>query len=514
MSNRTKLEEIEESTIPNKTAVKMTPRKEDSESQKKLNCKSKTISLSDDKLSRSQIIQAKSTEIYSSKENKINPTETKILPTKSVPIKPNKNPKIPPKNKNKIKIKEKKEDYITLSEVSDDDIDEKPIIIQSKRSHRSHSTNKKEVKSFKYCGKKRKNPEKGKERIKSDFRKKSSGKNGVENKKKKKMPTTNLVKNSIDLIDENGNDDKRRNDVEEKKILSKLVNTEGSIKILNYLSIFPLNRKNPVEKELDDIIQKLGLLRTTILLFQIQAEQNNNNNNSANINKNINIEKSIPINNTVNLSKNNRIKKNDSTTNSDKDDKDDDDTLKIHITDDEDEEKRSSKKSNDNGKRIRSAPKSNNSKDIKISNNKDIKNDQKKKNNMSSSKMISIKKEALNKELEISVHLQKDKDGKIYKYTKSHLCSNKGDPFFSFYCSDRKCGAKSYFYIKSMKFENMTNHKFPHSEHCYIRNMNRNMNSEGKYNPIIKEFIKRSYHEAQIFLKNDGTQLVKWYDQN
>ena len=37
-----------------------------------------------------------------------------------------------------------------------------------------------------------------------------------------------------------------------------------------------------------------------------------------------------------------------------------------------------------------------------------------------------------------------------------------------------------------MKFENITNHKLPHSEHCYIRNMNRNMNNEGKYNPIVE----------------------------
>ena len=513
MKNHTKLEEeIEEIKLPNQTAINMTPRKERSElGQKTINLNSKKLSLSEN-LSRSQIIPAKSIDLYSSKQYIIYPTETKIIPTKSGPIKPIKNAKIPVKKKNKIKVKEKKEelDHISLNELSDEE-EEKPIIIESKRRHRSHSINNNEVKSFKYCGKKRKNPEKRKERIKSYNEKKNNG-NDVENKKKKKITNSNLGKNIINLMDENNNDDKRRNNIVEKKILTNLVKKEGLLKIYDLLSISPLNRKNPLERELDDIILNLGLLRTTILLFKIQLEQSITNNNSTSNNKDINIEKFIPtINNIMNSSKNNNTKKNVPIANSNKDEN----MVNILITDDEVEEgkKPKIKICYDNEKRIRSAPKPNNSKDIKISNNKDIKSIQKKKDNLPCTKMISIKKEELNKELEISIHFQKDKDGKIFKYCKSHLCSNKGDPFYTFYCADRKCGAKAYYYIKSMKFENITNHKLPHSEHCYIRNMNRNMNIEGKYNPIIEEFIKRNYHEAQVFLKNNGAQLVKWYDQ-
>ena len=509
MSNHTKVVEIEEVKFPNHTKVNITPKKEHSElDQKKIIVKSKKISLSD-KLSRSQIIQAKSIELYSSKENVISHPEANISPSKSESIKPIFNAKIPSKNKNIIEIKKKKDEYdhISLSELSDDENEEKPIIIKSKSSRKSHSINTKEVQSFKYCGKKRKNPVKGKERIKTDFQKKNNN-NGVENKKKKKITNLNSPK-IINLVDENNNDEKRRKNIEEKKILTNLVKKEGFIKILEYLSYIPLNRKNPIERELDDIILNLGLIRTTILLFQIQLEQCNAYNKTNN-NKNINSEKSIPINNNMNISKNNHIKKNDSTTNSENDEN----IVKIHITDDEVEEEKNPKikKCDDNEKRIRSAPKSYNNKDIKISNNKDINNIPKKKNNTSNSRMVSIKKEALNKELEINVHLQKDKDGKIFKYSKHHLCSNKGNAFYVFYCSDSRCRAKACYYVKSMKFENITNHKLPHSEHCYIRNMNRNMNNEGKYNPIVEEFTKRNYHEAQIFLKSDGAQLVKWYD--
>ena len=499
MNNHIKVEEIEEDKLPTQKTKKLTPKKEHSElSQKKI----KKINLSD-KLSHSQIIPTKSIVLDSSKEKKANPTEKKIYSTKQYAINSDKNPKIPAKNKNnKIKEIKEEDDHISLNELSDDENAENPIIIKSKRSHKGQSN--KEIKPFKYIGKKRKNPEKGKVRIKPVFQKKNNG-NNAEDKKKKKLPNLNEDKNLINLIDENNSDNKRRNNIAEKKILINLVKKEGFRKIFEYLSIFPLNRKNPIERQLDDIILNLGLLRTTILLFLVQMEQNNSTN--------INLKKLIPLKNIMSLSKNNnRIRKIDSTNNWDKDD----DIVNIDISDDEIEEikKPNIKKDYDYKKRINSAPKSSKTQEIKIGNNKDIKDIPKKKNNISSSKIVSIKKEALNKELEISVHLQKDKDGKIYKYTKRHLCSNKGgEPFYTFYCADRKCGAKAYYYIRSMKFENIKNHKFTHCEHCYIRNMNRNMNVEDKYNPIVTEFLKRNYHEAQIFLKNDGTQLVKWYDQ-
>ena len=504
MNNHIKTEEIDEDSLSIQTPKLGTPRKEYSSlSQKKI----KKMDLSD-KLSKSQIIPAKSIQLDSPIENITHATEKKIPHIKLSSIEVIKNPKIPSKNKNKIKIKEKNEnyDYISLNELSDDENAEKPIIIESKISHRSQNINNKEMKSFNYCGKKRKNPEKVKERIISQIQKKNNCvSNYAENKKKRKITNLNMDKNIINLIDDNSNDDKRRKNISEKKILSNLVKKEGFIKIFDYLSISPLNRKNQIERELDDIILNIGLLRTTILLFQIQIELSNNN--TINRNKNIELEKLIPIDNNMNLSKNSFIKKNELTSNSDKDYI----IEKIHIIDDDVEEgkKIKIKKSYATEKRIESTPKPSKIKNMEISNNKNLKNVPKKKNNISSSKMVSIKKEALNKELDISVHLQKDKDGKIYKYTKRYLSSDMDNPFYTFYCADRKCGAKAYYYIKSMKFENIINHILPHSEHNYIKSMNR----ENKYNPIVGEFIKRNYHEAQIFLKKDGTQLVKWYDQ-
>lgn len=499
MNNHTEIEEIEENNIPIQTAIRTTQKKEYSEQNQKKILKPKINNLSD-KLSQSQIIPTKSIELPSSKENQLSPSETKDLSNKSVSNKLNRCPK--------IKFKELKDDldHISLKELSDDENAENPIIIKTKSSYRSQSINNKEIKSFRYCGKKRKYPAKEKERIKSEIQKKNNGKS-VENNKKKKITNFNKDKNIIYLNDENNIDDKRRNNIPEKKILSNLVKKEGFKKIFEYLSIFPLNRKNPIERELDDVLLNIGLLRTTILLFQIQMEEMEKSDENNNNNKNINIKKLFPINNILNLSKNNHIEKSDSTTVSEKENN----IEKIHILDDEVEEEKKPiiKKLNETEKRIKSAPKEKNSNNIKISNNKDIKNIPKKKNNLSSSKMVSIKKETLHKEFEINVHLQKDKDGKIYKYAKHHLCSNKGNSFYVFYCADTRCRAKACYYVKTMKFENITEHKLSHSEHSYIRNMNR----EDKYNPIVEEFIKRNYHEAQIFLKNDGTQLVKWYDQ-
>ena len=60
-----------------------------------------------------------------------------------------------------------------------------------------------------------------------------------------------------------------QNNIEEKKILLYVVEKGGLIKIFNYLSISPLNKENPTEKAIDNIIENLGLLRTTILLLQI-----------------------------------------------------------------------------------------------------------------------------------------------------------------------------------------------------------------------------------------------------
>ena len=59
-----------------------------------------------------------------------------------------------------------------------------------------------------------------------------------------------------------------------------------------------------------------------------------------------------------------------------------------------------------------------------------------------------------------------------------------------------------------MKFETVRSHNIKYEEHCYFKNRNR----FDKYKLIIDEFEKRECHEAQIFKKENGTKLVKWYD--
>ena len=61
-------------------------------------------------------------------------------------------------------------------------------------------------------------------------------------------------------------------------------------KIFNCLIIISLDRNNPLENKLDDIINNIGLLRTSLIFLQIKFEINNkkspNDNNSDIIYKN------------------------------------------------------------------------------------------------------------------------------------------------------------------------------------------------------------------------------------
>ena len=111
--------------------------------------------------------------------------------------------------------------------------------------------------------------------------------------------------------------------------------------------------------------------------------------------------------------------------------------------------------------------------------------------------------------VEIGSHLQKDKEGNIYRFSKHHF--NKGNNVYVFYCSDPKCNAKSLYY-ENMVFETIKGHKIKYSEHCYVKNKDKDKDKPDKYAPIIEEFEQRDCHEAQIFKKQNGKKIVKWYD--
>ena len=79
--------------------------------------------------------------------------------------------------------------------------------------------------------------------------------------------------------------------------------------------------------------------------------------------------------------------------------------------------------------------------------------------------------------------------------------ANNGNKIYVFYCTDKKCKSRGFFYMKSLEFEITIKHYLKYEEHTYSK-------SE-KYKQIIEEFEKRDCNEAQIF---NNEQLVKWYD--
>ena len=431
---------------------------------------------------RSQILKNNLDKTDSSNENIISNPETKINTTET-----QEDSNIQTNNKIKNIPKEENTDNNSLLENEDEEkIKEKENSIKQKTK-----IDRKIKNSDKLCGKKRKHvdvEEKEKE-------KKSETNKVIEDENElifNKMKYINLEKTITNKEDERQNDEIRRH-ITEKNILKELVKKEGFLKIFNYLTIMPLDRKNPLEKEIDDILMSLGLLRTTLILFQIKfeiAEKDNNNNSIKKINNN-----AINTNNETHVIKPNRNKNKNRILNSSSE-KDEDYDVKI-VADGVDDEVRSIKITQN---RYHFNLRHNKSQDLKI-------NLEKKKNN-SSPKSKSVIKDSPKEEYELGVHLQKDKEGKIYKYTKHHYRANKGNDIYVYYCADTKCKSKGCYYVKTMKFENIRNHEIEHGEHCYIKNKDR----LDKFTPIIEEFKKRQCHEAQIFKRDDGSQLVKWYD--
>ena len=384
--------------------------------------------------------------------------------------------------KNELKLDS---EHISLFEETEEEKD-KEKEKENNISYDSHKNIKKErkVKNInKFCGKKRKNIDEIIENeneieIKNDNKIRRDS--GLEIKNKNEE---NSQSESIEAPKESYEKKEHlRKLLPEKERLINLVKKEGFMKIFNNLTTMPLDRKDPLEKEIDDIITNIGLLRTSLILFQIKFAENelNKNTNTNTTNNSINNN----ITPTINKNKTNspiiHTKK-----------KNEDIQIVIDGVDDE----CSSKENQKNNNSILQLNKS------QVINNKINKK-------ISSPKSKSVKKETNKEELELGVHLQKDKSGNIYKYTKHHYRANRGNDIYVYYCADTRCKTKGCYFVKSMKFECIKKHELEHDEHCYIKNKDR----FDKYRPIIEEFEKRDCHEAQIFKKDNGSQLVKWYD--
>ena len=109
------------------------------------------------------------------------------------------------------------------------------------------------------------------------------------------------------------------------------------------------------------------------------------------------------------------------------------------------------------------------------------------------------------KGFDLSHHLHKDKDGKIYKYVKNHLRARN---IYVFNCGDRKCKSKGLYFLKNMEFKIVLEHSIPQEEHSYIKSPI----ALDQYKPIFDDFKERDCKEAQIFKNRDGDKLVKWYN--
>ena len=341
---------------------------------------------------------------------------------------------------------------------------------------------KKKKKSKNLCGIKRKAPEKVKDKINEiksipSISLEKENNERIKNEKPKICQTPMLKKEESKVL------------ISEKDMLLKLVEEEGFKKVFNCITIVPLDRNNPLEKKIDDIINNIGLLRTSIILSQIKFEiidmndKKAHNNNRDIIPKN---ESKVKYNTVMKLENPSHNKE----------------LIFKNINEKNIEEKKEMKK------KIR--PHSlNRIKSENVANNE--KNNEKNNTNNISPNSLSVGKSSNRlglKELELGVHFQKDKNGKIYKYTKHHYRENKGNKIFVFYCADPKCKSQGCYYLESMKFELIKEHQLNYEEHSYIKNRDR----FEKYKNIIEEFERRECHEAQIFKKDNYSHLVKWYD--
>ena len=279
-------------------------------------------------------------------------------------------------------------------------------------------------------------------------------------------------------------EEKEKNALIEKELLLKLVEKEGFKKVFNCLTITPLDRKDPLEKDIDDIINSIGLLRTSLILSQIKFETIDANNQNTIINDKNEDEEIAEKENDTNNNKN--INSISSRTRSSKNLGD----IKIISERIGGLRKHSKRKKNFSFHRVNKR---------KIEENPIKMDEQPSK---------STKNKIIAEELELGVHLQKDKDGKIYKYLKHHFRENKGNKMYIYYCADTRCKAKACYYIKSMKFELVKNHGLKYEEHCFIQKKDRS----DHFRVIIEEFRKRNCNEAQVFKKDSGSSLVKWYD--
>ena len=270
----------------------------------------------------------------------------------------------------------------------------------------------------------------------SQKRKRDSNKNNnsLNNNYKNEIYVTPELKNLLNLEKEYG--------------FSKLINClyKPNIDISN----------NILEKNMNEIINKISLQTTIILLIQIQTMSSSN--------------KKEILNNSQNLLKNKKIET----------------TINLIEDDIEIESKNNKFLCENNKKKLE--------KNYKPQS--EIKSVRKRTNEI---KSVTNLKNFENMELCIHYHREK-KD--IYKFTKHHQINMK--KIWIFYCCDKDCGGQATYEISSKKFKIIHEHTKSNKEHNYFKKIEINKN--------ISNFKNTNFNEAQIFKKNDGSKIIHWYN--
>lgn len=374
----------------------------------------------------------------------------------------------------KIDGKNISEHISLMEENEEEDLIDDSIHENIRKKRKQLKKTQKDILNQTFCGKKRNNSSKKKNIDLSEqkSKEKRKRKNSAELSKNKRSTKKNDNINPLFKQKE-----EERKTMTEKEKLVNLFKRKGFMKVFECLTKTQLNREKPLEKNIDDIISSIGLLRTALILLEIKFKEidqnkNINTNNIININSNSNnISTDVP-----------KI----------------DDDIDIVIDEISDSQETKYIKTKTKTPINRKKNKSLISKNSKRSNRNEF---------LTKSKSV-IRKDLSKKDLEFDVHLHKDKNGNIYKYYKQHYRENKGKSIYVFRCPDRKCMAKANYYIGNMAFEIVKDHTIKYEEHNYIQNKKR----FDKYKQIIEEFEQRDCHQAQVFKKENGTRLVKWYD--
>ena len=331
--------------------------------------------------------------------------------------------------------------------------------------------------------------------------------------------------NNINYTNQNFNNNSNNNNSDsgskEKQILAKMIEQKGFLFIFNLLTKSNLNRNDQIEKYIDDLISNMGLLKLSLIIFQIYFETKINSEKQRALNKredasdiliDIDIDNDIPGSNNnmpnniyPSNNNNNRTNMNNYQTNN---------YTSINNNNQISNNNYNPMRNNNNNdinNIINSEPnmisniaytdpnETGNERNVSKYFNNNFSYDQKKaepKKKDTNRLSFSLKSTGL------SLHFHKDEIGNVYKYSKHHFF---GKDICVFYCCDKECRATANYYMNTLRFVLVNKHSKEYSEHIFVKKPDRDRK-------VMDDLKKRAEHEGQMFKRSDGAKIVKWYD--